>query len=141
MLTLPRSLPDALAAQVPGLSENAQGFISGSGSGSVAKVASGSTKAKSKTDDGRTLKTVIKHLGLIDHPDAMHYLQRYFNDYGEAELGNVNPNKLPHAGYINQLSQMLLPVSEGLGYTVLPARYQAVKQAITQVLGYNGVRV
>jgi hypothetical protein len=71
----------------------------------------------------------------------MHYLQRYFNGCGEAELANVNPNKLTHAGYINQLSQMLLPVSEGLGYTVLPARYQAVKQAITQVLGYNGVRV
>ena len=138
-LILPRSLPDALAAQVPELSENAQGFISGSGSGSgsgsVAKVASVSGKAKSKTDDGRILKAVIKHLGLINHPDAMHYLQRYFNDCGEAELANVNPNKLPHAGYINQLSQILLPVSEGLGYTVLPARYQAVKQAITQVLG------
>ena len=25
-----------------------------------------------------------------------------------------------NVGYINQLSQMLLPVSEGLGYTVLP---------------------
>mgnify|MGYP000067768168 FL=1 len=173
-LILPRSLPDALAAQVPGLSENAQGFISDSDSDSdsVAKVASVSGKAKSKTDDGRTLKGVIKHLGLINHPDAMHYLQRYFNDCGEAELANVNPNKLPHAGYINQLSQILLPVSEGLGYTVLPtstldfvsfadkltvykaknevteplysvqtphsalpARYQVVKQAITQVLG------
>ena len=137
MLILPLSLPDALAAQVPGLSENAQSFISGSGSGSgsVAKVASVSGEAKSKTDDGRTLKAVIKHLGLINHPDAMHYLQRYFNDCGEAELANINPNKLPHAGYINQLSQILLPVSEGLEYTVLPARYQAVKQAITQVLG------
>ena len=175
-LILPRSLPDALAAQVPELSENAQGFISGSGSGSgsgsVAKVASVSGKAKSKTDGGRTLKAVIKHLGLINHPDAMHYLQRYFNDCGEAELANINPNKLPHTGYINQLSQILLPVSEGLGYTVLPtstldfvsfadkltvykaknevteplysvqtphsalpARYQVVKQAITQVLG------
>jgi len=80
MLILPRSLPDALAAQAPGLSENAQSFISdsgsGSGSGSGAKVASVSGKAKSKTDDGRTLKAVIKHLGLINHPDAMHYLQR-----------------------------------------------------------------
>ncbi|RUM29056.1 MAG: LysR family transcriptional regulator [Alteromonas sp.] len=167
-LILPRSLPDALAAQVPGLSENAQGFISDS----VAKVASVSGKAKSKTVDASSLKAVIKHLGLINHPDAMHYLQRYFNDCGEAELANINPNKLPHAGYINQLSQILLPVSEGLGYTVLPtstldfvsfadkltvykaknevteplysvqtphsalpARYQAVKQAITQVLG------
>lgn len=167
-LILPRSLPDALAAQVLGLSENAQGIISGS----VAKVASVSGKAKSKTDGGRTLKAVIKHLGLINHPDAMHYLQRYFNDCGEAELANINPNKLPHTGYINQLSQILLPVSEGLGYTVLPtstlefvsfadrlsiykaknevteplysvqtphsalpARYQAVKQTISQVLG------
>ena len=34
-LILPRSLPDALAAQVPELSENAQGFISDSGSGSL----------------------------------------------------------------------------------------------------------
>ena len=173
-LILPRSLPYALAAQVPELSENAQGFVSGSGSGSgsVAKVASVSGKAKSKTDDASSLKAVIKHLGLINHPDAMHYLQRYFNDCGEAELANINPNKLPHAGYINQLSQILLPVSEGLGYTVLPtstldfvsfadkltvykaknevteplysvqtphsalpARYQAVKQTITQVLG------
>ena len=125
-----------------------------------------------KTEDANALKDVIKHLGLINHPDAMHYLQRYFNDCGEPELAKVNPNKLPHAGYINQLSQILLPVSEGLGYTVLPtstldfvsfadkltvyeaknevteplysvqtphsalpARYQAVKQAIIQVLG------
>lgn len=173
-LILPRSLPDALAAQIPELSDNTQGFISnsGSGSGSVAKVASVSEKAKSKTVDASSLKAVIKHLGLINHPDAMHYLQRYFNDCGEAALANINPNKLPHTGYINQLSQILLPVSEGLGYTVLPtstldfvsfadkltvykaknevteplysvqtphsalpARYQAVKQAITQVLG------
>ena len=173
-LILPRSLPDALAAQVPELSENAQGFVSDSDSDSdsVAKVASVSGKAKSKTVDASSLKAVIKHLGLINHPDAMHYLQRYFNDCGEAELANINPNKLPHAGYINQLSQILLPVSEGLGYTVLPtstldfvsfadkltvykaknevteplysvqtphsalpARYQVVKQAITQVLG------
>ncbi len=124
------------------------------------------------TVDAATLKDVINHLGLINHPDAMHYLQRYFNDCGEPELANVNPIKLPHTGYINQLSQILLPVSERLGYTVLPtstldfvsfadkltvyeaknevteplysvqtphsalpARYQAVKQAISQVLG------
>lgn len=123
------------------------------------------------TVETSVLKDVINRLGLINHPDAMHYLQRYFNDCGELELAKVNPNKLPHAGYINQLSQILLPVSEGLGYTVLPtstlefvsfadkltvykaknevteplyivqtphsalpARYQAVKQTISQVL-------
>ena len=123
------------------------------------------------TVETSVLKDVTNRLGLINHPDAMHYLQRYFNDCGELELAKVNPNKLPHAGYINQLSQILLPVSEGLGYTVLPtstldfvsfadkltvyeaknevteplysvqtphsalpARYQAVKQTISQVL-------
>lgn len=66
------------------------------------------------------IKDIITTLGLINHPDAMHYLQRYFNDCGEAELASINPNKLSQGGYINQLSQILLPVSEGLGFTVLP---------------------
>lgn len=67
-----------------------------------------------------SIKEIISTLGFINHPDAMHYLQRYFNDCGEAELATLNPAKLKHVGYINQLSQILLPVSEGLGYTVLP---------------------
>ncbi len=115
-LILPRSLPDALAKQLSGLPENTLGFTSGSG----AKMASVFERAKHKTDDAIRLKDVINHLGLINHPDAMHYLQRYFHDCGEPELTNVNPNKLARAGYINQLSQILLPVSEGLGFTVLP---------------------
>jgi|TARA_Y100000296_G_scaffold74568_1_gene93294 DNA-binding transcriptional LysR family regulator len=168
-LIIPRSLPDAFATQLSDLPENTQDFMPDSGSNT--KATSVSEKEKSKTVDATTLKHVINHLGLINHPDAMHYLQRYFNDCGEPELAKVNPNKLPHAGYINQLSQILLPVSEGLGYTVLPtstldfvsfadkltvyesknevteplysvqtphsalpARYQAVKQAISQVL-------
>lgn len=168
-LILPRNLPDTITAQLPGLPENTQDFMPDSGSDT--KATSISEKEKSKTVDVTTLKHVINHLGLINHPDAMHYLQRYFNDCGEPELAKVNPNKLHHAGYINQLSQILLPVSEGLGYTVLPtstldfvsfadkltvyeaknevteplysvqtphsalpARYQAVKQAISQVL-------
>ena len=168
-LILPRSLPDTLATQLSGLPENTQNFMPDSGSGT--KITSASGRAKSKSDDAITPKAVINHLGLINHPDAMHYLQRYFSDCGEPELAKVNPNKLTHAGYINQLSQILLPVSEGLGYTVLPtstlgfvsfadkltvyeaknevteplysvqtphsalpARYQAVKQAISQVL-------
>lgn len=67
-----------------------------------------------------SIKNVVTALGLINHPDAMHYVQRYFNDCGEADLASINPNKLQHTGYINQLSQILLPVSEGLGFTVLP---------------------
>ena len=121
-LILPRSLPVALATQLSKLPENTQNFMpdSSSGTGTGTKITSVSERAKSKTDDAITLKAVINRLGLINHPDAIHYLQRYFNDCGESELAKVNPNKLPHAGYINQLSQILLPVSEGLGYTVLP---------------------
>ena len=68
----------------------------------------------------------------------MHYLQRYFNDCGEPELANVNPNKLPHAGYINQLSQILLPVSEGLGFTVLPTSTLDFVSFANKLTVYNG---
>ena len=34
----------------------------------------------------------------------------------------LDPSRLPKRGYINQLSQILLPVSKGLGFTVLPIK-------------------
>ena len=58
--------------------------------------------------------------GLIDHPDAEHYLSLYFELCGEKELAEINLDELPKSGYINQLSQILLPVAKGLGFTVLP---------------------
>ena len=63
----------------------------------------------------------LNTLGLINHPDAVHYLQRYIKDSGEADLALITPNKLKHSGYVNQLSQILIPVSKGLGFTVLPS--------------------
>ena len=45
-----------------------------------------------KADD--SIKNVVTTLGLINHPDAMHYVQRYFNDCGEADLASINPNQL-----------------------------------------------
>ncbi len=167
-IILPHSLSSALEEKSSNSSKNEQ---------SATPLANTKTQHLSRNgnlelNDTSALKNIINTLGLINHPDAMHYLQRYFNDCGEPELANVNPNKLPHAGYINQLSQILLPVSEGLGFTVLPtstldfvsfadkltvyngkndvteplysvqtahselpARYQVIKRAITQVLG------
>lgn len=58
--------------------------------------------------------------GLIDHPDALHYLSLYFERCGEKELADINLDELPKSGYINQLNQILLPVAKGLGFTVLP---------------------
>lgn len=60
-------------------------------------------------------------LGLISHPDAVYYLSLYFNHCGDIALSKINPEKLSLAGYINQLSQILVPISEGIGFTVLPA--------------------
>jgi DNA-binding transcriptional LysR family regulator len=59
-------------------------------------------------------------LGVIDHPNAEHYLSLYFSQCGEDELSNVAIEKIPVSGYVNQLSQILLPVAKGLGFTVLP---------------------
>lgn len=57
-------------------------------------------------------------LGFINHPDGHHYaiqiLEKNFPDQFNGMGG------LKQSGYINQLSQILLPVAEGLGFTVLP---------------------
>jgi DNA-binding transcriptional LysR family regulator len=63
---------------------------------------------------------LLFNCGLIDHPDAMHYLSLYFELCGEKELANINLDELPKSGYINQLNQILLPVAKGAGFTVLP---------------------
>ncbi|MTI17240.1 LysR family transcriptional regulator [Rhodobacteraceae bacterium RKSG542] len=58
-------------------------------------------------------------LGMIDHPDAASYTSRllsvnFLEDYKGLE-------EIPRNVYINQLGQILLPVCEGLGFTVLPS--------------------
>ncbi|MCG9647589.1 LysR family transcriptional regulator [Vibrio brasiliensis] len=65
-------------------------------------------------------QTALKEIGLIRHPDAEHYLSLYFSRCGEEELAAININQLPSKGYINQLSQILLPVAQGHGFTILP---------------------
>ncbi len=57
-------------------------------------------------------------LGYINHPNGEHYAsqvlgQNYINEF----RGFKN---IPQKGYINQLNQILLPVSQGIGFTVLP---------------------
>lgn len=59
-------------------------------------------------------------LGLIEHPDARHYLDIFSTRCGDAELQQADLRNLPRSGYINQISQILLPVSKGLGFTILP---------------------
>ena len=58
---------------------------------------------------------------MAQHPDASHYLNLYFSHCGDNALAECDPAIFRQAGRINQLSQILLPVSKALGFTVLPS--------------------
>ncbi|AZQ13021.1 LysR family transcriptional regulator [Shewanella khirikhana] len=62
----------------------------------------------------------LKALGLISHPDAAHYLSLFFAHSKYEGYQNAFAEDFPVSSYINQLGQILLPVSLGLGFTVLP---------------------
>ena len=62
----------------------------------------------------------IGKLGLISHPDAEHYMNLYLKHCGDASLSSLAFSGIKQTGYVNQLSQILLPVSYGMGFTVLP---------------------
>ncbi|WP_371373368.1 LysR family transcriptional regulator [Thalassotalea aquiviva] len=59
-------------------------------------------------------------LGLINHPDGHYYLSMYFAQCGNKGFSELNLDDIPITGYVNQISQILLPVSKGLGFSVLP---------------------
>lgn len=77
--------------------------------------------------------TQLNQLGFINHPDGEHYLHQVFQANYDASFQNIENLKV--AGYINQLSQILLPVSQGLGYTVLP------EKAVTSFPEQSGIHV
>lgn len=60
----------------------------------------------------------LASLGFINHPDGHHYASRVL----ETNFGGdfIGMSQLSESGYINQLSQILLPVAQGLGFTVIP---------------------
>lgn len=62
----------------------------------------------------------LSKVGLIDHPDAGHYLTRYFTQNAQLGMADFRIEQIPVTGYINQINQILEPVAKGLGFTVLP---------------------
>ena len=71
----------------------------------------------------------LKKLGFIDHPDAYNYLQTFITNSKQKDLLNKNMYEIPIKGYINQLTQILIPVAKGIGFTVLPKSvYQNFEQ-------------
>lgn len=65
-------------------------------------------------------KHLLVDLGLISHPDAEHYLSLYFRQCEEQELKQLDISKIPVIGSINQIGQILEPLANGIGFTVLP---------------------
>lgn len=78
---------------------------------------------------------LLRETGLVKHPDAEHYLSLYFDRCGDDNLKKANIAELPHSGYINQVGQILLPVSKGLGFTVLP------KSAVNSFAGEDTLHI
>jgi len=74
------------------------------------------TKAKASSYS----ENLLTELGLINHPDAEHYLSIYFAQSQESNFTHLNIKEIPVTGYVNQISQILHPVAKGLGFTVLP---------------------
>ena len=72
------------------------------------------------TTPTHSIADTLKSKGLVDHPDAKHYLSLYFEQCQESSLKKLNPADIPVVSYINQLSQILHPVAKGVGFTVLP---------------------
>ncbi|MGS2719708.1 LysR family transcriptional regulator [Paraglaciecola aestuariivivens] len=63
---------------------------------------------------------LLLQTGLISHPDAEHYLSMYLVKCQTPDLQLLDMHKVPIAGFINQIGQILQPVAKGLGFTLLP---------------------
>lgn len=59
-------------------------------------------------------------LGLINHPDAEHYLSLLFAKNAGLGLSELSFSELNITGSVNQINQILLAVAGEVGFTVLP---------------------
>ncbi|MCY7296862.1 LysR family transcriptional regulator [Alteromonas sp. a30] len=89
----------------------------------------------SRVDTNVNKATLLMNLGLILHPDAKHYLSLFIAKNYKTELGQLNINSLPVVGFINQINQILEPIANGIGFTVLP------KSAVDSFHNKQGLQV
>lgn len=66
------------------------------------------------------LTDLLTDIGMISHPDAEHYLSLYFKQSENRDLKQLDIDSVPVVGSINQISQILEPIAQGIGFTVLP---------------------
>ncbi|WP_420547932.1 LysR family transcriptional regulator [Curvivirga sp.] len=60
----------------------------------------------------------LMDLGYINHPNGAHYANQVLEENFPSTFTGFSD--IPISGYINQLNQILIPVSMGLGFTILP---------------------
>ncbi|NKF50240.1 LysR family transcriptional regulator [Shewanella sp. WXL01] len=60
----------------------------------------------------------LLELGMINHPDGQHYWLSFVRHYFAKAMPLAHEVNV--RGFVNQLNQILLPVSQGLGFAVLP---------------------
>ncbi len=63
---------------------------------------------------------LLRECGLVSHPDAKMYLSLYLEQVDNSSLKNIDIESIPIVSYVNQLAQIPLPVSKGIGFTILP---------------------
>ncbi|MCU7553429.1 LysR family transcriptional regulator [Alteromonas sp. ASW11-19] len=66
------------------------------------------------------LPDYLQQLGIIRHPDSDYYTRLYLDHSESDTLRSVAFQTLPTRGFVNQIHDILLPVSQGLGFAVLP---------------------
>ena len=66
------------------------------------------------------LDELLPELGVIRHPDLAHYFQTYVTQSSSSQLAMLDLDSISTQGYINQIHQILVPVSKGIGFTVVP---------------------
>jgi DNA-binding transcriptional LysR family regulator len=84
----------------------------------ASKTTASKTKGAKKVNSTTISYEELQGLGMIHHPDAMHYWQQIVARYFPEQLANA-PH-IPIRSHVNQLSQILMPVAKGLGFAVLP---------------------
>lgn len=63
---------------------------------------------------------LLAKLGVIRHPDLAHYFQTYAAKSDFPLLSKFDLDGVSTQSYINQIHQILVPISKGIGFTVVP---------------------
>ncbi len=60
----------------------------------------------------------LDQLGFVNHPDGHHYAEQLLHTQFGSRFTGIR--RMKDSGYVNQIHQILVPVSMGLGFTALP---------------------